>query len=103
MTGTRIGLSAFVIGCAAKGSLVGVYYIAHPDWAFRWIVGYDPLVALFADRLIGLLCPQSGLSPNPCGVVVFDTWMVLGCGLEWALVACLLHALSGVWRRHLFD
>jgi len=99
MTRTRLGLWTFAITCAAKGTLVGVYYLAHPAWAFRWTVAYDPLATLSAEYLAGLLCPQSGLAPNPCQIVVFDIWTVLGFGLECAIVACLLHALVGVWRR----
>jgi hypothetical protein len=99
MTRTRIALLTLVVACAAKGTLIGVYYLGHQEWAFRWTVFYDPLATLSAECLAGLLCPQSGLVPNPCQNVVFETWNVLGFGLECMIAVCLLHALLRALRR----
>jgi hypothetical protein len=102
MTRSRITLTAFVIGCFVKGALLIIGCVAQPEWAFRWIVGYDPLVALSADWIIGLLCPHSGLAPSDCSLAVFDAWMVVGFGVECAGAALLVQVLLAV-RRGMAD
>jgi hypothetical protein len=101
MTRRRIVLSAFVMGCAVKGALTGLFYVAHPDWVFRWTVTYDPLVTVSGEYL-ARLCPQPGIAPSTCALLVFDVWGVLGFGLECAGAALLVQVLLAV-RRGMAD
>jgi len=97
MTWLRLGLVVFVIGCAAKGAVELLSYVYQLQAALPWGLRYDPLVTWSAYYLPGLLCPPSGIGPNPCHIALYEVFAVVGFGLECAVVVSLVKAAAHGW------
>ena len=89
----RLPMLLFAAGLAIKGLLVLAWRFSHEPFLSNLLIQYDPGAFAFAERAVELLFDRRGIAPTPSEAIAFEMFLILGFGLECALVGFFYESL----------